>query len=121
LGITALGNLYCVSNSKSRLDLNFKICFYLTSTEIDCPNKRQAGHQALQAGLVERVVPQRELEHSVVVVEAGDEFADDDQIEGEEVGPADIDDFEAGERVEGQVLLSRLEGASHEQHLFLKT
>ena len=42
-------------------------------------------------------------------------------IRGQQILASDIDDFEAGKRVDGRLFLKGFEGASHKKHLFLQT
>ena len=42
-------------------------------------------------------------------------------IWGSNLLASDIDDFEAGKRVDGRLFLKGFKGASHKKHLFLQT
>ena len=83
------------------------------------------------------LVPERQLKKLVFGLQLGDEVVDDDEVEGEEGAAADVDDLEAGEGEEGQLVhLGGRElqpqqkdneknlgliGAAHEEHLLLQT
>ena len=85
----------------------------------------------------DHLVPERQLKKLVFGLQLGDEVVDDDEVEGEEGAAADVDDLEAGEGEEGQLVhLGGRElqpqqkdneknlgliGAAHEEHLLLQT
>ena len=94
--------------------------FRATSFLVSTPDEWYAGDEPEQPGPVERVVPQRHLEEAILLVELGDEVADDDEVEGEERAAADVDHLQPGERVQVQLVQARLEHASHEKHLLLQ-
>ena len=88
-------------------------------------------------GKISHLVPERQLKKLVFGLQLGDEVVDDDEVEGEEGAAADVDDLEAGEGEEGQLVhLGGRElqpqqkdneknlgliGAAHEEHLLLQT
>ena len=51
----------------------------------------------------------------------GDGVVDDDEVEGEEGVAADVDDLEAGEGEDGELVDLGLVHTTHEQHLLLQT
>ena len=92
----------------------------LPRTERDRANKREAGHQAHQAGLVQGVISEGELQQAVVVREVRYKVANDDEVEGKEGRASDVDHFQPGEGIDVQLGLAGLESAAHKQHLLLK-
>ena len=53
---------------------------------------------------VEHLVPERKLKQLVFWLQPCDEVVDDDQVEGEEGAAPDVDDLQAGEGEEGQLV-----------------
>ena len=53
---------------------------------------------------VEHLVPERKLKQLVFWLQPCDKVVDDDQVEGEEGAAPDVDDLQAGEGEEGQLV-----------------